>query len=425
MTKRVLNDRTIKALKPAPAGQRRDLWDTVVPGLGIRSTDKGNHSYVLLSRFPGSRNPTRRAIAEVGALGLAEARTRARRWLGLIGRGIDPAVEVERERLAEQRKQADTFAAVAEKLFTRKLKTQRRGFVVEQIIRKELLPRWGARPVTDITHRDVREIVEGVVDRGAATYAHNVFDAVNAVLNFAAAQDMIEANPARLLKRSAIIGPKRHRQRVLDDAELRALWRASGRLGYPYGSLYQMLILTGTRLDEAAGARWREFDLERKTWTIPAERFKSDAVHMVPLTDDAVAVLGTLPRFNSGDYLFSAKFGKAPVGGFTKVKDRLDRQMLRTLRALARARGDDPRSVQLVHFVNHDLRRTVRTRLSALKVPDHVAEMVIGHGRKGIARIYDQHRFEDEKREALTLWAMRLRSIVTPPPANVIALRGV
>jgi hypothetical protein len=116
MAKRALNDRTIKALKPARPGQRRDLWDTVVPGLGIRSTDKGNHTYVLLSRFPGSRNPTRRAIAEVGALGLAEARTKARHWLALIAKGIDPHIEVERERLAEQRKQADTFAAVAETL---------------------------------------------------------------------------------------------------------------------------------------------------------------------------------------------------------------------------------------------------------------------------------------------------------------------
>ena len=69
MAKRTLNDRTIKALKPAPAGQRRDLWDTVVPGLGIRSTDKGNHTYVLLTRFPGSKNPTRRTIGDVGALG--------------------------------------------------------------------------------------------------------------------------------------------------------------------------------------------------------------------------------------------------------------------------------------------------------------------------------------------------------------------
>jgi len=422
MARRTLMDRTIKALKPARPGQRRDLWDAVVPGLGIRSTDKGYHTYVLLSRFPGSRNPTRRAIAEVGALGLAEARTKARHWLALIAKGIDPHIEIERERLAEQRKQADTFAAVAETFFTRKLKTQRRGFVVERIVRNELLPSWGGRPVMDITHRDIRELVERVVDRGAPTYAHNVFDAANAVLNFAAAQDMIEANPARLLNRSAVIGPKRHRQRVLGDTELRAFWRASDQLDYPFGPFFRLLLLTGARLDELGGARWREFDLERKAWTIPAERFKSDAEHMVPLTDDALTVLTTLPRFNSGDFLFSTTFGKAPVRGFSKAKERLDRHMLSALRDLAELRGDDPTEVKLAGFVNHDLRRTVRTRLSALKVQDHIAELVIGHGRKGIARIYDQHRFEDEKREALAKWAMLLRSIVGPPPANVVPL---
>jgi integrase len=424
MARRTLNERIIKALKPAVTGQRRDLWDTVVPGLGIRSTDKGNHAYVLLSRFPGSRNPTRRSIAEVGAIGLAEARTKARHWLALIAKGVDPAIEVERARLAEQRKQADTFAAVAETFFTRKLKTQRRGFVVERIVRRELLPSWGARPVTDITHRDVREIVQRVVDRGAPTYAHNVFDASNAVLNFAAAQDLIEANPARLLKRNAVIGPKRHRQRVLGDTELRAFWRASSQLDYPFGPFFRLLLLTGCRLDELGGARWREFELERKTWTIPAERFKSDSEHMVPLTDDALAVLATLPRFNSGDFLFSTTFGKAPVRGFSKAKERLDRHMLGALRELAELRGDDAKEVELTGFVNHDLRRTVRTRLSALKVQDHIAEAVIGHGRKGIARVYDMHRFEDEKREALTLWAGRLRTIVEPSPANVVELKA-
>ena len=121
-------------------------------------------------------------------------------------------------------------------------------------MRNELLPSWGDRPVMDITHRDIRELVERVVDRGAPTYAHNVFDAANAVLNFAAAQDMIEANPARLLKRTSVIGPKRHRQRVLGDTELRAFWRASGQLDYPFGPFFRLLLLTGCRLDEL-GAR--------------------------------------------------------------------------------------------------------------------------------------------------------------------------
>ena len=71
-------------------------------------------------------------------------------------------------------------------------------------------------------------------------------------------------------------------------------------------------------------------------------------------------------------------------------------------------------------WVVHDIRRTVRTRLASLRVSDLVAEMVIGHGRKGIQRVYDQHTYEPEMREALELWAARLRDIVTPPPENVV-----
>jgi integrase len=418
-------DRTIKALKPQ--GRRYERMDSgpgSIAGLGIRVDEQGQRVFVLIKRFPGSSNPARRRLGNYPAMSLVEARAKAAEWLKLIERGIDPRIEDERKRLAEQRRVAETFSAASEKFFaSRHLKAQRAGHVVERIIRNELLPHWSSRPVTDLTHRDVRELIERVVDRGAETYAGNVLDAVHAVLNFAVAHDMIEINPARLLKRNVLIGPRRHRTRVLNDLELRALWRASGRLRYPYDALYRLLTLTGCRLDEVAGARWSEFDLNGKRWTIPAARFKSDAEHIVPLSNEAVAVLRGIRRFQRGDHLFSCRYGERPVNYFSRTKTQLDRQMLRTLRALARLRGDDPRNVQLDAFVNHDIRRTVRTRLSALKIQDHVAELVIGHGRKGIARIYDQHRFEDEKREALDKWAALLRSIVEPPSAsNVVAL---
>ena len=69
----------------------------------------------------------------------------------------------------------------------------------------------------------------------------------------------------------------------------------------------------------------------------------------------------------------------------------------------------------------------MRTRLSSLRIPDVVCEMVIGHGRKGLQRVYDQHTFQDEMREALEAWAVRLQLIVNPPPPrqNVVQLAGV
>lgn len=143
---------------------------------------------------------------------------------------------------------------------------------------------------------------------------------------------------------------------------------------------------------------------------MPPERFKSNASHLVPLTNEAMAVLDALPRFNKGDHLFTTTFGAVPVSGFSKAKTRLDKLMAKEI--------DAP----LPPWVLHDLRRTVRTRLASLRVPDATAEMILGHGRKGLQRVYDQHQYADEMREALTLWAARLRSIIEPPPENVVKI---
>ena len=123
-----------------------------------------------------------------------------------------------------------------------------------------------------------------------------------------------------------------------------------------------------------------------------------------------------------GEHLFSTTFGRKAVWVTDRVKKDLDARMLRTLRAMARKRGDDPAKVTLEPWRNHDLRRVIRSGLSKLKIVDEVAEAVLAHRRQGIAAVYDRHDYFDEKREALTLWANRLREIVSPPPANVVKL---
>jgi hypothetical protein len=100
-----------------------------------------------------------------------------------------------------------------------------------------------------------------------------------------------------------------------------------------------------------------------------------------------------------------------PVNGFSKTKDRLDKLLVAEL-------GEQPPP-----WVFHDIRRTVRTRLSGLRTSHDVAEMIIGHGRKGLARVYDQHGYADEMRAALEAWNARLRMIIMPPPQNVVELR--
>ena len=132
-----------------------------------------------------------------------------------------------------------------------------------------------------------------------------------------------------------------------------------------------------------------------------------------------------MPRFKGGKYLFSTTAGRSSVWIGTKVKDHLDRRMLLTLRALAKRRGEDPKDVTLPPFINHDIRRTVRSHLSRLKVTEEAREAVLAHARPGIKGTYDLYDYFDEKREALELWAARLREIVAPPPDNIIKLHAV
>jgi hypothetical protein len=98
--------------------------------------------------------------------------------------------------------------------------------------------------------------------------------------------------------------------------------------------------------------------------------------------------------------------------------------MLRTLKALARRNGDDVKAVTLAPFVLHDLRRTMRTGLSALPIADMVRELVIAHAKPGLHRVYDQHAYLDEKRHALQLWAQKLRSIIAPQQSDPVSLAG-
>jgi integrase len=165
-----------------------------------------------------------------------------------------------------------------------------------------------------------------------------------------------------------------------------------------------MLALTGQRKSEVAEARWSEMDLGKQLWTIPAARMKANATQLVPLSDDVIELLGSLPRFNRGDFLFSTDFGVRPVNGFSKGKTRLDEAMATNL-----AHAVEP-------FVIHDIRRTMRTGLSTLPVPDLVRELVIGHTKPGLHKVYDQHSYIDEKRKALELWAARLRGVVSEAP---------
>ncbi len=433
--RRLLTDEVVRKLRPAAPRTRYDVWDTLVPNMSVRVTERGAKSLVLRVKVPGEGGRARRALGTWPTLTVEQARARARRFLAHVAEGHDPK---QAERRAEGA--ATTFGEAAEQWLALRVRDkQRKARDVEREVAAYLLPSWGALPVSSITRADVKQLVAGIRDGGlkgkpAPYQAHNVLGHIRSFYRWAVHEERfgLEANPAREVEPTLLIGEKKPRQRMLSDPELRAFWRATAKMAYPYGPLLRLLLLTGARNTEVRDARWcefggPEFDTDaaalakaagaddsialsgKALWVVPQERVKQGSIHLVPLSDAAVELLRGLPRFQWGDHLFTATFGRTPVYGLSKAKAKLDELMLAELRV-----ADS--KAELRPFVVHDLRRTVRARLSSIGIADEVAELVIGHARTGIRGVYDRFHYEPQMRVALESWAAHLRTIVDPPP---------
>jgi integrase len=357
-------------------------------------------------RGAGRPQAVRITIGTYPLLPLLEARQRALDLLRDLHDGIDPR-EREAERLrAEAAEKLNTFRAVAEEFINRHVARARTARSIELRIRRELIARWGDRPITGITRRDVIGMIEEIVDDGRPAAAHATLAYCKKLFGWAVARDILEHSPADRVSARELIGGKRARQRVLSDAELALLWRATEgaiETTYPDGPFVRLLLLLGVRRGELAHARWSEFDLDKGTWTLVGDRTKNADPLVVPLSKAAIEILRSLPRFNSG-HVFAAARGAGALNSFDAVKERLDER-------LTSLNGGEP----LPSFVFHDVRRSFRTGLSTLGIPPHIAELCIGHRQQGIAAVYDVHRFERERRQAMERWAAHLRFVVGPP----------
>ena len=209
---------------------------------------------------------------------------------------------------------------------------------------------------------------------------------------------------------------ERSRDRVLTDGELGEVWKASEGLGYPFGALIQLLILTAQRRGEVASMRWRDVDLEASLWKLPKESVKSGRAHDVPLSPPVVELLTGLPRFDRGDFVLTTTSGERPVGGFAKAKARLDKAIIEARKEAAENRGEDPSRVEPPpRWTMHDLRRSVATAMAKANVPPHVLASLLNHspGRTlGISAIYIRHRYLAERREALEKWGEHVLSLI-------------
>jgi len=220
--RRLLTDRFLRSLPPAPRGQRAEVFDARLPGFGIRVSDAADAdptrrgkaakiTFILFARFAKGADPTRRTIGTYGAVTLEDARRIAGEWRSSIAKGVDPAV-IEREaREKEERERAlrirHAFGAVAEDFITGKLKHERKRRVIERDFRAVFVKAWRDRPLREITTLDVLEIINGK-KRTAPQAARSLLVLIRRFFNWAIDQQIygITASPCARLTSARIIG---------------------------------------------------------------------------------------------------------------------------------------------------------------------------------------------------------------------------
>jgi integrase len=437
---------TTKAVEAAKRGDdRREIPDALVPGLYLVVQPTGVKGWAIRYRSEGRPRklvlgplaPTLAGPEPAPVLGkpltLAGARKVARDQLLAVAAGHDPAADRQAAKAAAKAPQGldrDLVKTVAAQFLERYLKPRAKpGYydAVAYIFEKDVLPRWKDRRIQEITRREVLDLLDAVVERGAPVQANRVLAAVRKFLNWAVSRDILAASPAHGVKAPT---EENSRERVLTDSEIRLFWLACGKIGYPFGPLAKSLLLTATRREEAAALRRSELSADGKLWILEAHRPKNSRRHEIPLSPPAQAVLDAAPKIavekdekdmprhgKVRDFVFSTT-GRTPVSGFGRAKKRIDASMLSIARKEAVDRGDDPADVTLQPWTFHDLRRTAASGMARLGVALPVIERCLNHvsgSFGGVVGIYQRHTYADEMRVAFEIWGAHVELVCSAP----------
>jgi integrase len=368
---------TIKSIEAAAATEtRREIPDQLLPGLYFIVQPSGAKSWAVRYRLNGKSH--KHTIGRYPLFDLKAAREAGTKALRAVAEGHEP-----------EARRTDTVDAAAAQFIERHAKRRYRPRPLqeaERLLRRHVLANWHNRRLDSITRADIRALLDSIE---APAMANQTLKFVSKFFNWCVDADILASSPAAGIKKPFA---ETSRDRVLTNDEMRAVWRAADGIGYPFGGIVHLLALTGQRRGEVAGMRWDE--IEGDLWTLPKERTKNGRLHTVPLSRQAMAILGRAPRIS--DFVFSAN-GEKSVSGFASPK--------RLIGELAGLSG----------WRLHDLRRTVASGMARLGINLPVIERVLNHTSgsfAGIVGVYQRHEFADEKRQALQQWADYVEQLV-------------
>ena len=437
-----ITKRAVDAIPAPTMGKRSYLWDETLKGFGMMVTDTGSRSYLVQYRVGGRGSPTRRVtIGKHGSPWTPDgARDRAAELLEQVRRKIDPfdaeravVAAAKEETKARARAAAElttlAFSTVADAYVERTKKKLRRWPEQQRIIERDLKPAFGMSPLPSISADDINDQIAKVSERGSSA-ALKAYVALRAIYAHAHEKHRKlfpkSASPFDQVSRPEGGG---ERDRYLTDAELKVMWEATNVLGWPFGPIYRLLLLTGMRLREVAEGHWSEIDLAEKRWNVPAERTKNGKPHWVHLSPEVVVIIKGLPHVSGKDgqdFIFTTT-GETAVSGFSRAKSRLDRAMLAIMRNDALDREDDPENEKLAPFVVHDTRRTIARGCQRFGTSPEVTERMLGHVsevERGLKGTYQVYKYEPERIAATNRWAKELNKAITGSTVRIVKLRG-
>ena len=384
MPTRQLTDLLVRKAVLPKSGQYV-IWDKTLSGFGVRISQGGAKSFVVM--FYEGKRKRRVTVGKFPTLGLAEARSEAKRILASVTLGEAPDMPSQVDSVVTFSNALDLFI----KTHCKKNNRESTAKETERLLRKHFESKLGRMALEDITPQKLAGIIDRLLERPGE--ANHAFSAIRKFFNWACDRQHIERSPCERMRHPA---KSRARERVLDDDEIASIFTVARDQPYPYGSIVLLLLLTGQRRQEIAGLRWEDVDLDSGMITVPAERNKSNRAHQLPITPEVRDILEGLPRLGSN--VFPARGNpENTFSGFSKCKRSFD--------ALC----------GVTDWTLHDLRRTAATNMARLSVLPHVVERILNHSTgtiSGVAAIYNRFQYIDEMREALESWEERLERLV-------------
>lgn len=394
-----LTDRFVDTIKPGT--QRTEYIDShrLGAGLRLRVSENGKKSWSVMYRRKSDSKMRRKTIGRYPDFSLSEARKEAARICSEVARGKDPASP------SAGTTQVKTFNELAEHWIEKRAIHNRSPKSIRNdryVLNHDIYPFIGDCSLEQIQKRQIIEIADRVLERGAGFQANRVLGLCKTIFSWAEKEDLIVTDPARGIDKRARETP---RDRVLDENEIRILWEGleAAPVSPAVVNIIRLCLVTAQRVGEVSSIEKSELDLSSSnpTWTIPSRRVKNRRAHRVPLSKLALEIIRK-SWDDSGDssFLFPSKSTGSSIGPNAAT------------RAMSRAR----QILSLENVRMHDLRRTVASHMAQLRVPESHISRVLNHASltRGTitGAVYIQYSFDEEKRRALEVWEGQLRKIL-------------